>query len=92
MKKTNEHVGKMETELKEWGAKLDELVAKAEGVGAEAKSDYYKGIEEMKTKYRVAQSKLDELKTASGENWGVLKGGVEHAWSELEGAFKKIKL
>ncbi len=91
MGKKNEHVGKMESELKLWGAKLDGLVAKAEGVGAEAKNDYYKGIDDLKAKYKVAQSKLEELKTAGGENMDTLTAGVKLAWKDLEGAFKNMK-
>jgi peptidoglycan hydrolase CwlO-like protein len=92
MGKKNAHVGKMEAELKAWGAKLDDLVAKAEEIGAEAKSDYHKGIDDLKAKYKVAQSKLDEIKNTGDDNWETLKGGVEHAWKDLEGAFKKLKL
>jgi len=50
-----------------------------------------KRIDDLKAKYQAAQSKLAELKAASGEKWGVLKTGVESAWNELEAAFKKLK-
>jgi thiamine monophosphate kinase len=48
-------------------------------------------IDDLKTKYQAAQTKLAELKAAGGEKWEVLKTGVESAWSELEAAFKKLK-
>ena len=90
MENREEHVGQMETQLKQWGKKLDELTAKAENVGTEAKGDYRKGIDDLKAKYRVTQSKLAEFKTGSSENWDTFKTGIENAWSELEEAFKKI--
>jgi peptidoglycan hydrolase CwlO-like protein len=85
------HVGKMETQLKQLGAKLDELVAKAGEAGTEAKSDYRKRIDDLKSKHQTAQSKLDELKVAGSEKWETFKTGVESAWNELEDAFKKLK-
>ena len=85
------HVGKMEAQLRQWGAKLDELVAKAEKAGAAVKIDQRKRIDDLKAKYRVAQSKLCELKAAGSEKWATLKTGVESAWKDLEAAFKKMK-
>jgi hypothetical protein len=90
MKKMDARVGKMETQLKQWGAKLDELVAKAEEAGAEAKIDYRKRIDDLKSKHQVAQSKLAELRAGGSEKWDILKSGVESAWKELEVAFKKM--
>ncbi len=84
------HVGKMEAQLKQWGAKLDELVAKTKEVGAEAKVEYRKGIDDLKAKHQAAQAKLDELKAAGGEKWESLKAGVESVWGEVEAAFKKL--
>src|SRR5687768_5027043 len=58
------HVATMEAELLRWGLKLDELVAKADVAAAEATHDYHARVDELKGKYRLAQAKLDELKTA----------------------------
>ena len=90
MEKQKAHVGKVEAQLRQWGAKLDELVAKAEKAGTEAKIDYRKHIDDLKAKHQVAQAKLDELKTAGSEKWEIFKTGVEGACNELEGAFKKL--
>ena len=83
-------VGKMETQLKQWGAKLDHLVARAGVAGADAKIDYRKGLDDLKAKHKVVQAKLDELKTAGTDEWKTFKIGVESAWHELEVAFKKL--
>ena len=91
MEATEGHVGKMEAELRQWGAKLDELVAKAEKAGAEVKIDQRRRIDDLKAKVQAAQSKLDEVRTAGSERWETLKTGVESAWSELELAFKKLR-
>ncbi|MGD0836755.1 MAG: hypothetical protein ABSB49_08955 [Polyangia bacterium] len=90
MKMVEANVGRMETELKQWGAKLDKLVAKVEAAGTEVKSDYRQSVEDLRSKYRLTQSKLDELKTAGSAKWGIFKTGVETAWNDLEASFKKL--
>ena len=85
------NVGKMEAQLKQWGAKLDDLVAKADDAGAEAKADYHRLVDDLKAKYQVAQSKLDELKAAGSDRAASFKHGMESAWNEVEAAFKKLR-
>lgn len=84
------HLGTLEARLKQWGANLDELLAKADDVGAEVKSDYRKSMDDLKAQYKSAQGKLDELKAAGSADWETFKTGVEGAWNELEIAFKKM--
>jgi hypothetical protein len=90
MEKTQDNLGKFETQLKQWGAKLDEFVAKADRAGTTARIDNRKRIDDLRAKCQAAQSRLDELKAAGNDKWETLKIGVERAWSELEIAFKKI--
>jgi division protein CdvB (Snf7/Vps24/ESCRT-III family) len=90
MEKTQENLGKFETQLKQWGAKLDEFVAKADRAGTTARIDNRKRIDDLRAKCQAAQSRLDEVRTASGEKWETLKTGVERAWGELEIAFRKL--
>lgn len=88
---TNEaQVGKMEAELKIWGAKLDALIAKADAAGTEAKIDYRKRLDDVSARYEVAQSKLRKLQAAGSEKWDAFKTDIESAWSDLETAFKKL--
>jgi division protein CdvB (Snf7/Vps24/ESCRT-III family) len=83
-------VSKLEDQLKLWGAKLNELAAKADVAGKEAKIDARKHLDEMKANLKVAQSKLDEAKTAGADKWDKFKSGIESSWKELEGAFQKL--
>jgi hypothetical protein len=83
-------VGAMEKELKEWGTKLDALVAKADTAATEAGVDHRKRVDDLKAKYRVAQSKLDELKATGSDKWQTIETGVEGAWNELRAAFKEL--
>ena len=90
MRTMEAYVSKMEKQHIHWAAKFDELVAKTEAAGAEAKIDLQKGIADLKVKQVLAQSKLDDLKVAGSENWETIKAGVENAWNELDAAFKKL--
>ncbi len=90
MKTKEVHLGKMETRLKRWGAKLDKLVATAEDVDTDAKVDYRKRIADLKSKHRVAESKFDELKAAGDAEWDTIKNGVESAWGDLDVAWKTL--
>jgi len=90
METAESQVGKMEAELRRWGAKLDELIRKADAVGTGAKMDYRERLEEMKDKYEAARERLDELKVAGTGKWEIFKGGIEDVWNELEAAFRKL--
>ena len=80
---------KMEAQLKEWQAKIDELTAKAQQASADAKLQYKKQMDVLRPKLEAAQQKLQELKT-SGKNAGDnIKTGMEAAWNELKTAWDK---
>lgn len=83
-------VEKLEAQLKQWGAKVDALAAKADTAGTEAKVEYRKGVNELKAKYADAQAKIVELKAAGSDKWETFRAGVETAWRDLEVSFKKL--
>jgi len=83
------HVGKMEAQLRQWGAKLDELVAKAEKAGTEMKIDQRKRIDDLK---RSTGRAIEALRAQSGGNEsGRLSRLGLRAHEGLEAAFKKMK-
>ena len=90
MEQMETHVGKMETQLAVWGAKLDELLANAGEADTEAKADYHKRVHALKAKYQVAQAKLAEVKVEGGEKWATFKDGLEVAWKDLEVALNEL--
>ena len=80
---------KMEAQLREWRAKIDELKAKAQHASADAKLQYEKQIAALRPKLEAAQQQLQALKTSSENAWDDIKTGVEGAWSELKTAWDK---
>jgi hypothetical protein len=90
METVEAHVGKMETELKQWGTRLDNLLAMADVVGSAAKVDYRQRLDDLKEKYVTAEKRFAELKAAGNAKWETMQGAVEAAWSELATAFTKL--
>jgi hypothetical protein len=86
----NADVGKMEAELRQWGGRLDNLLAMADLVGTAARIDYRRRLDDAREKYDAAEAKLAELKAAGRGKWEVCRGGFENAWSELATAFTRL--
>ena len=90
METVEAHVGKMEAELKQWGERIENLLALADVAGTGAKIDYRKRLDDLSDKYAVAEAKFAELKAAGTNKWDTYRESVETAWSELETAFTKL--
>ena len=79
---------KLEAQLDEWTAEINKMKAKADKADADAQLEYYKQIEELRSKQETAQEKLEELKEAGEDAWEDLKAGMENAWNSLGNAMK----
>jgi hypothetical protein len=90
METENADVGKMEAELRQWGARLDNMRAMADLVGTAARIDYRQRLDEAREKHAAAEAKLAELKAAGRGKWELFRSGVENAWSELATAFTRL--
>jgi hypothetical protein len=87
LKVRDEYEGKMEAKLKEFGVKLDELMAK----GETAKGQLSAKFEELIDKQSKLKKKLADAKLASEEAWKELKPGLDHAWDDFGHAFNEVK-
>jgi hypothetical protein len=90
MENKNAHVEKMEKRIEKWSEELDAFVAHGDGVGAEARVEYIKRINDVKSRYRTVRERLDELRMADEGAWVTFKRGLESAWNDLEVAYKKL--
>ena len=84
-------VGKMEVQLKIWGARIDRLAAAAGKAGAGARIELHQQIDDLKAKRATAQARFDEFQTAGIATQARLKTGLEGAWDEVETAFTDLK-
>ncbi len=87
LEKKKAYQEKIEGQLKEWGARIDELMAKAETSRAELKVKYEKQIEDLRNKRETLQKKLLEMKESGEEAWEGLKSGIEKGLDELKDTF-----
>lgn len=78
---------KFNTQLKEWGAQMTLLKAKAASAKADANIDYHEGVEALQKKMDAATDKFHELKSASDEAWNDVKNGAERAWEEVKTSY-----
>jgi multidrug resistance efflux pump len=83
-------VGRMEAELRQWSARLDNLLAMADLVGRGTRIDYRERLDDARKKYDAAEAKLAELKAAGRGKWEIFRGGVDDAWSELATALTRL--
>ena len=82
---------KMEAQIKEWKAKIDELEARAGKITAEARGEFHRLMERLRAYQTELPGKLSEMKNASGEAWESLKSGVEKAAADLGDALKEAR-
>lgn len=74
---------RLETELREFDAKLKTLAGKARGAKKAVRTRYENQIGALAEQRAAADQKLRELKDRSGAAWEDLKGGAEKLWQEL---------
>ncbi|WP_020157508.1 sll1863 family stress response protein [Methylobacter marinus] len=83
MKQREVYVHKLQTQLDEWNAAIDQLKVRADQAEADVKAEYDKHIDELRQKQQSAWSKLEELRQAGDEAWENLKADVEAASNSL---------
>jgi len=81
---------KMAAQLKEWGAQIDLLEAKAENVGADMKLKRAEALHELRAKQHAASEKMKELEKASGEAWEQVKETADKIWEDLKTAVADV--
>jgi hypothetical protein len=86
----DKNVAKLEAQLAAWGAKIDDLASKTEQAKAEARTEYQKRLQDLRTQCATAQARLDEFKRTGSKNWETIKGSIENAWRDLDVAFQQL--
>jgi nucleotide-binding universal stress UspA family protein len=83
---------KIDAQLKEWSAKIEELKAKAQKSKTDLKTKYQKQIEDLQAKQTVVQEKLRELRGSGEEAWKELETGMEKTLQDLKGSLDRAFL
>ncbi len=88
MSTKEEFVREMHSKLDQWNAEIDVLAAKARVAEAQARADYQRQLEELRSERDKARQKLEALESASEGAWQDLKDGVERAWDSVSQAVR----
>jgi len=78
-----------EARLAEYGKEIDQLQAKAEKLGGDAKAKAEQQLTALRQKQDAVAEKLKELGSAGGNAWEQIKSGIEAALEDLGNAYKK---
>jgi hypothetical protein len=78
-------------QLDAWNVDMDRLEDKVGRVGADAKIECEKEITAIRKCMREARKKVDEIHSASENEWEGLRQGAEDAWIHLKNGIEKAK-
>ncbi len=81
---------KMQTQLNELKAEIDELRVKAEQVEINLQLEYYALIDELQVKLELANQRFQSLKQAGEEDWEEFKSEFELVWNSLRELIKSV--
>ena len=79
----------MSEKILEWDKKIEELKKKGNEAASGMKEDYAKIAEDLKAKKKIADEKMQQIKTAGGEGWTEIRQGAEKALSDLSDSIDK---
>jgi chromosome segregation ATPase len=86
---------KYDAQLREWQAKMEEVTARCDKLGAQARIDMQPHLDTTRTKFEAAKAKLMDLGNAAEDTWEEVKRNADSAWNEfkssLEGAYDALK-
>jgi len=87
----DEYVSKVQKEMDEIKADIAKLKTKAKTATAKAKAELDREIKMSEDKWKVAEQKVSELKSASADTWKNMKSGVDNAIEDLKQSWTKAK-
>lgn len=91
MNSKDDYVRKMHSQLDHLSAEIDTLTEKAEHIKADARAEYHKHLDELRTKRDEVKAKLNTLQNAGESAWNDMKAGVELAWNAISEALSSAK-
>lgn len=85
------YLDRIEAQIKEWDADFEKMKAKAQIASADARIEYFNKLEGLKVRSEQFKQEYGRLKSASGEAWDELKGGLDKAYNEMSSTFADFK-
>lgn len=79
---------KIEAQLDQWRAEIEELKTRADKAEAEARVEYYQDIEKLQSMQEALRQKLYDFRNAGDDAWKDIKGGIDSAIDTFGDALK----
>ena len=92
MEDNKTYLKKIADKLVEWDAKIEDFKKRGNEASAQFREDYLKAAEDLKSKKKLAEEKIKQLKANSGEGWDEIKKGADKAINDLTDAVDKALL
>jgi hypothetical protein len=92
MRKKKQYHEKLESQLEEWGSRIDLLALELQRQKADGKVKCEEQIEKLRHEQAVLQEKVTKLKQTRGKTWVDLKSSVEKDALELKTSLDKALL
>ena len=89
MEKKELYVKRMNDQLDEWRAKVDELRARANKKGSDFVIKNQGTLDNLTGTVTEAQTQLNKIKNDTGSAWEELKKGLDVAFTEIKTAFER---
>jgi predicted nucleic acid-binding Zn-ribbon protein len=84
------YLEKMQAQVKDWSAKIDALIVKADKAAVQKKARYQEQIRTLQAKKKIAEERLQILRTAGEGAWHDAKEAMEKISGDIRGAFDKF--
>ena len=83
---------KMAAQLKEWGAQLDLMEAKAKNLNADIEVKRASELYDLREKLNSAAIKMNEYEKTTGEAWDEIRVTADNVWDEIKTGFSSALL
>ena len=80
---------KVRAQIKEMRAKMTMLEAEAEKSSADMRVKYQERLDDLKSRFKDIEMRLDRFSDSSEEAWDEIRSGIDKSMSELRNAFDK---
>ncbi len=91
MKKRDEYIAKMKSELDELNLKLSRVEAKAKDAKEDARARYHEEMTKLRVQSKAASARLDALKAASEDTWDAMVAEMEKVRDAFTHSFRYFK-
>jgi hypothetical protein len=86
----DQYMENIKTKMAVWKNKIDQLQEKAELSEGEMKIQYQNHIKELKTKYALAQEKMELLAVSTENDWERIKAAADRAYEAMAEAIERL--